>query len=109
MQEESLNLKSGNLYSPHPILAYDVLAAAKEYNAQRVLMCLVRHMGYNNRCVWPSYPTIAAKSGVRNYNTISRSITVLVEFGFVKTYHYREGKKIESSITFKEVAGTAHI
>ncbi len=93
MEEEALNLGSGNLYSPHPIPAYDVLAAAREYNAQRVLMSLVNHMGYKNRCVWPSYLTIAAKSGVRNTNTISRSITVLVEFGFVKTYPYREGKK----------------
>lgn len=93
MEEEALNFGSGNLYSPHPIPAYDVLAAAGEYNAQRVLMSLINHMGYSNRCVWPSYTTIAAKSGVRNLNTISRSITVLVEFGFVKTYHYREGKK----------------
>jgi hypothetical protein len=76
--EESLNFGSGNLYSPHPIPAYDVLAAAKEYNAQRVLMSFINHMGYNNRCVWPSYQTIALKSGVRNTNTISK---------------YRDGRK----------------
>jgi hypothetical protein len=91
--EESLNFGSGNLYSPHPIPAYDVLAAAKEYNAQRVLMSFINHMGYNNRCVWPSYQTIALKSGVRNTNTISASITTLVEYGFVKTYKYRDGRK----------------
>lgn len=92
MEEEALNLGSGNLYSAFPIPAYQVLAKAKEYNAQRVLMCFVSHMGHNNRCVWPSYPTIMAESGVRNTNTVSRSITTLVEFGFVKTFRYREGK-----------------
>ena len=93
MQENTLNFGSGNLYSPFTIPAYQVLAKAKEYNAQRVLMCFVSRMGYNNRCVWPSYNTIKSDSGVRNSNTISRSITTLVEFGFVKTFQYRDGKK----------------
>jgi hypothetical protein len=93
MQEETLNLGSGNLYSAFPIPAYQVLAKAKKYNAQRVLLCLVSHMGYNNRCVWPSYPTIMAESGVRNRSTLSKAITTLVEFGFIKTFHIREGKK----------------
>jgi hypothetical protein len=93
MEEVSLNLGSGSLYSALPIPAYQVLAKAKEYNAQRVLMCLVSHMGFNNRCVWPSYPTIMAESGVRNRNTVSKAITTLVEFGFVKTFHIREGKR----------------
>lgn len=93
MEEISLSLGSGSLYSALPIPAYQVLARAKEYNAQRVLMCLVSHMGYKNRCVWPSYPTIMAESGVRNRNTVSKSITTLVEFGFVKTFHIREGKR----------------
>jgi hypothetical protein len=92
MQSDSLNLGSGNLYSAFPIPAYQVLARAKEYNAQRVLMCLVSHMGLNNRCVWPSYKTIKAESGVRNGNTISKAITSLIEFGFIKTFRYREGK-----------------
>ena len=92
MQEKSINFRSGNLYSPFPIPAYQVLARAKEYNAQRVLMCFISHMGFNNRCVWPSYNTIKAESGVRNSNTVSRSITTLVEFGFIKTFHFREGK-----------------
>jgi hypothetical protein len=41
MQNESLNLGTGSLYSAFPIPSYQVLAKAKEYNAQRVLMCLV--------------------------------------------------------------------
>lgn len=93
MEQESLNLGSGNLYSAFPIPAYQVLAKAKKYNAQRVLLCLISHMGFNNRCVWPAYPTIMAESGVRNRNTVSKAITTLVEFGFVKTFHIREGKK----------------
>lgn len=92
MNDEPLNFGSGNLYSAFTIPAYQVLAKAKEYNAQRVLMCFVSHLGRNNRCVWPTYNTIKAESGVRNTNTISRSITTLVEFGFVKTFHYREGR-----------------
>lgn len=93
MPPEELNFGSGNLYSAFPIPAYQVLAKAKEYNAQRVLMCLASHMGFNNRCVWPSYSTIMSESGVRNRNTVSRSISTLVEFGFIKTFHIRQGKK----------------
>ena len=96
MQEEPLNLRTGNLYSPFPIPAYQVLARAKEYNAQRVLICLVSHMGYNNRCVWPSYETIMNESGVRNRSTVSRALSTLVEFGFIKTFHIREGKRERS-------------
>jgi hypothetical protein len=91
VQEESLNLGTGNLYSAFPIPAYQVLAKAREYNAQRVLLCLISHMGYSNRCVWPSYSTIMSASGVRNRSTLSKAITTLVEFGFVKIFHIREG------------------
>lgn len=93
LPSESLNFGSGNLYSAFPIPAYQALAKAKEYNAQRVLLCLISHMGFNNRCVWPSYKTIMAESGVRNRSTISKAITTLVNFGFVKTFHIREGKR----------------
>ena len=93
MQEELLNFGSGNFYSPLPIPAYQVLAKAKEYNAQRVLMCLVSHMGYKNRCVWPSYSTIMRESGVRNRSTVSKALTTLVEYGFIKVFQLREGKQ----------------
>jgi hypothetical protein len=34
-----------------------------------------------------------AESGVRNRNTVSRAISTLVEFGFIKTFHIRDGKR----------------
>ena len=94
--ENDLNFGSGNLYSPLPIPAYQVLGKAQEYNAQRVLICLISHMGYNNRLVKPSYRTIMAESGVRNTNTVSRSLTVLVDYGFIKIFRFRDGKKDRS-------------
>jgi Helix-turn-helix domain len=96
MPSDELNLRSGNLYSPFPIPAYQVLGAAKEYNAQRVLVALVSHMGKNNRCVWPSYTRIMKVSGVRNRSTVSKALTTLVVYGFIKVSHYREGKKERS-------------
>ena len=94
--EEALNFSSGNLYSPFPIPAYQVLCEAKEYKAQRVLLALVSHMGKNNRCVWPTYNRIMKVSGVRNRTAISKSLTTLVEYGFIKIFHYREGLKERS-------------
>ena len=105
----ALDFGTGNLYSPLPIPAYQVLAKAKEYNAQRVLMCLVSHMGYNNRCVWPSYPTIMFESGVRNRNTVSRSISTLVEFGFVKHFISKKVRRKELNTSFKAAVGIADL
>jgi hypothetical protein len=93
---EELNFGSGNLYSPFPIPAYQVLGEAREYNAQRVLLALVSHMGKNNRCVWPTYGRIMQVSGVRNRSTVSKALTTLVVYGFIKIHHYREGKKERS-------------
>jgi hypothetical protein len=93
---DELNLGSGNLYSPFPIPAYQVLGAANDYNAQRVLLALVSHMNKNNRCVWPTYTRIMKVSGVRNRSTVSKSLTTLVEYGFIKVFHYRDGKKERS-------------
>ena len=93
MENESLTLGSGSLYSALPIPAYNVLAKAKKYHAQRVLIALCSHMGRSNRCVWPSYNQIAKVSGVRNRSSISQAITTLVEYGFVTVYRWSEGKK----------------
>lgn len=93
--EESLDFSKGNLYSPFPIPAYQVLARARKYNAQKVLMALVSHMGYNSRCVWPTYTRIASVAGLGR-QSISNGLSDLVEFGFIKIFHYREGKKERS-------------
>ena len=93
MENATLTLGSGSLYSAFPIPAYQVLAKAKKYHAQRVLLALVSHMGYKDRCVWPTYDRIAKVSGVRNRGNISRALTTLVDFGFIKPYRWTEGKK----------------
>jgi Helix-turn-helix domain len=96
MPSDELNFGSGNLYSPFPIPAYQVLGEAKEFNAQRVLLALISHMNKNNRCVWPTYTRIMKVSGVRNKSTVSKALTTLVEYGFIKVFHYRDGKKERS-------------
>ena len=93
MENKALNLGSGSLYSAFPIPAYQVLAKAKKYHAQRVLLALVSHMGYKDRCVWPTYDRIAKVSGVRNRANISRALSTLVEYGFIRSFRWSEGKK----------------
>jgi hypothetical protein len=88
-------IKRGGLYSPFPIPAYQVLGKAKQYQAQKVLLCLVSHLGKGSNCVYPSYTTIAKSCGMSR-NSISAGLTVLFEYGFIKIFRFREGKKSRS-------------
>ena len=85
-------IQPGGLYAPLPIPAYQVLGRMGDHKAKDLLICLVSHLGENGTCVFPSYSTIAAEAGMSR-NTIRRSLDVLEEYGFIKTVHYREGKK----------------
>ena len=62
--ESGPQIKKGGLYSAFPIPAYQVLGKAKEYQAQKVLLCLVSHLGKGSNCVYPSYTTIARSCGM---------------------------------------------
>ena len=85
-------LPKGSLYSAFPIPAYQVLGRAREYQAQKVLLALTSYLGKGSYCVFPSYTTIARVSGMSR-NSISKGLTVLYEYGFIKIAKYREGKE----------------
>jgi hypothetical protein len=92
-EDADFRISKGSLWTHQPIPAQQVLARAKEYNAQRVLLALTSHLGIGKRVVKPSYKTIAAVSGVRNQNTIKASLDVLEDYGFIKIHRFRDGKK----------------
>lgn len=104
MSEEEFKISRGALWTHFPIPAYQVLGRAQEYNAQRVLLCLVSHLGKGSRVVYPSYDTIARESGVRNRKTINRSLKTLAEFGFIQVYAFREGRKKRARYLIKDCA-----
>lgn len=85
----------GGLYSPLPIPAFQVLARSEERQAQKVLLALVLHMGYQSNCVYPSYNTIARSVGISR-NSISAGLTVLYEYGFIKIAKFPQGKQWRS-------------
>ncbi len=87
-----LNLPKGSLYAALPIPAFQVLSNATEYAAQKVLLALTMHMGKNSNCVWPSYTQIAQNVGISR-NSISKGLSVLYRFGFIKIARFPEGKQ----------------
>ena len=89
-KENALNLPKGSLYAPLPIPAFQVLARSNNWPAQKVLLALVMHMGKNSNCVFPSYGTIAKSVGIGR-NSISKGLTVLYEFGFIKIARFPQG------------------
>ena len=93
--ESGPQIKKGGLYSAQPILAQQVLGKAKEYQAQKLLLCLTSYLGKGSNCVFPSYTTIAKSCGMGR-NSISAALTVLFEYGFIKIYRFRVGKQSRS-------------
>jgi hypothetical protein len=89
---EIFTIKPGGMYAPLPIPAYQVLARLGDHQAQKVLMCLVSHLGSNGWGVFPSYSTIAYECGISR-NGIKSALDVLEEFGFIKIGKWKEGKK----------------
>jgi hypothetical protein len=93
--EQIWRIRKGGLYAPLPIPAFQVLAKAEERAAQKVLLALVMHMGYQSNCVFPSYNTIASTVGIGR-SAISQGLTVLYEFGFIKIARFPQGKQWRS-------------
>jgi hypothetical protein len=94
-------IRTGGLYAPLPIPAFQVLARAGEYQAQKVLLALVLHMGKNDNCVYPSYSTIAKNVGISR-NSISKGLTVLFDHGFIKIARFSQGKQWRSKYYLQE-------
>lgn len=94
-------IKIKGLWSHFPIPAYQVLARQKEWQAQRVLACLVSYLGDGGLSVWPSYDAITAKCGISR-NGIRPALDVLVENGFIKIGQWNEGVKERNKYYFQE-------
>jgi hypothetical protein len=92
---EIKEVKIKGLWSHFPIPAYQVLAAQKQWSAQRLLSCFVSFLGTEGLCVFPSYKTISKRCGL-SPNTIRKALNVLEENGFIKTFYFKEGKKDRS-------------
>jgi hypothetical protein len=84
-------LKKG-LWSHFPIPAYQVLAAQRQWGAQKLLTCLVSFLGKGSMRVFPSYLMISKTSGM-SPNTIRKSLNVLEDNGFIKIFNVKQGKK----------------
>jgi hypothetical protein len=96
-------IQPGGLYAPLPVPAYQVLARMKDHQAQRVLMSIVSHLGENARSSFPSYTTIAREAGVGR-NSIRKSLDTLTEYGFIRVFTFREGKKDRNIYYIQEAA-----
>lgn len=92
---EIKDVKIRGLWSHFPIPAYQVLAAQKQWSAQRLLSCFVSFLGADGLCVYPSYKTISKRCGL-SPNTIRKALDVLEENGFIKIFYFKEGKKDRS-------------
>ena len=89
------------LWAPLPIPAFQVLARQKEWQAQKVLVCLVSFIGNEGYCVFPSYITIARACGI-GQNGIRKALDVLEENGFIKIHKFYEGKKARNKYYFQD-------
>lgn len=89
---EILNITNGGLYTPLAVPAYQVLVKAGEHIAKDVLVCLISHMGMNDRSVYPSYTTICRETG-RGRESVAYGLRVLEEFGFIRKFKFRVNEK----------------
>jgi len=101
VSDNKFAIRTGGLYAPLPIPAFQVLARAGEYQAQKVLLALVLHMGKNDNCVFPSYTTIATTVGISR-NSISKGLTILYDHGFIKIARFPQGKQWRSKYYLQE-------
>ena len=89
---EVKTVKIQGLWSHFPSPAYQVLAAQKQWSAQKLLACFVSFLGRDDLSVYPSYIGIAKRCGL-SPNTIRKALDVLEDNGFVKTHYFKNGKK----------------
>jgi hypothetical protein len=98
---EISTIKIRGLWSHFPIPAYKVLAKQKEWQAQRVLTCLVSFLGDSGFAVWPSYDAISARCGISR-NGIRPALNVLQENGFIKITQWNEGRRERNKYYLQE-------
>jgi hypothetical protein len=98
---EISSVRINGLWSHFPIPAYQVLAEAREFQAQRVLMALTSFLGDEGLAVFPSYVKIARTCGI-SQNGIRKALNTLEEYGFIKTFQWKEGHKTRNKYYFQE-------
>jgi len=90
---ELVPIRVDGLWSHLPIPAYKLLAEKCEWNAQRVLVCLISYLGgINGFYVWPTYSQIQERSGVSR-KKIRDALDVLENLGLIKVFANRTGTK----------------
>jgi len=94
-------IRSGALYAGLPIPAFQVLAKARDHNAQKVLLALILHMGKNSNCVWPSYHQIMWIVGIGK-SSVSRGLATLKDLGFIRIAKWRVGKEERNKYYIQE-------
>ena len=99
-------LKKG-LWAPMPIPAFQILARTENWVAQKVLLALVVHMGIKSNCIWPSYTTIAKTVGLSR-GSISKGLTVLCQFEFIKIARFKEGERWRSKYYLQPACWDTH-
>jgi hypothetical protein len=106
---ELQNIGIGGLYSALPIPAYRVLAKDKEFQAQRVLICLISYQGSAGMQVFPSYDQINKSCGIGR-NQIRKALDVLEDYGFVKIFkRRREGNREQNLYYIQECVYKVHL
>ena len=98
---EITTVKVQGLWSHFPIPAYQVLAAQKQWSAQKLLACFVSFLGRDDLSAYPSYITISRTCGL-SPNTIRKALDVLEDNGFVKTFYFKDGKKDRNKYYLQE-------
>jgi hypothetical protein len=97
------SIQPGGMYAPLPIPAYQVLARMKEHQAQKVLVCIVSHLGSNGRESFPSYTTIEREAGIGR-SGIRPALDVLEEYGFIKVFTVHQGNRAQNKYFIQEAA-----
>lgn len=103
IENETLEISHGGLYSPFPIPAYKILVAAREHIAKNVLLCLVSHLGKAKRKAFPSISLIMREAG-HSRSSVIAGVRTLEEFGFVKKFQYWDGNKKRRNIYYLQEA-----
>lgn len=106
---EFQKINVGGLYSALPIPAYRVLGNAGEFQAQRVLICLISFQGSAGTKVFPSYDKINQSCGIGR-NQIRKALSVLEDYGFIKTFKFRrEGNREQNLYYIQECVYKVHL
>jgi len=105
--DEKLEIGHGGLYAAFPIPAYQILVRANMHAAKDVLLCLISHLGEGSNATWPSYTTIA-REAKKGRKTISKALDDLNEYGFIKTFRWKEGMKKKRSKYYIQKAAYDH-